>query len=166
VSGTSTMQHRAVRRVERRPHARPQEPVPGAPTVVVGYDGSDDARAAFDVALEHAGADGTVVVAHAIPSRPQALRTEEERRFRDLTLGALERLMPRSGGEATVEARVLRGGVADVLTGLAAARGAGLIVVGARGRGGRTALGSSLCALLRQATCPVLVVSAPAAAQR
>jgi hypothetical protein len=36
-------------------------------TIVVGYDGSDEAREAVAVAAEHAGRDGTVVAVHVRP---------------------------------------------------------------------------------------------------
>jgi len=58
------------------------------------------------------------------------------------------------------QAHLVEGGVAQEIVGLAEEIGAGLIVIGSRGRGGirRTLMGSVSDSVVRHAHCPVMVV--------
>jgi nucleotide-binding universal stress UspA family protein len=66
----------------------------------------------------------------------------------------------RSAGGTLVEAHLIEGRIAPEIVALAEEIGAGLIVLGSRGRGGigRALMGSVSDAVVRHAHCPVLVV--------
>jgi len=133
-------------------------------TVVVGYDGSDEARAAFTTAVGRAGSSGTVLAVHA--TRPASSwlgapyydRTVEERLLAGRAiLDQLNDSAQRAG--PTIEFELLDGSPANALMRIAAARAAHEIVVGSRGLGrARAALGSVSHSLLHAADRPVLVV--------
>lgn len=143
-------------------------PGPDAGRVVVGIDGSElslgAVRQAFRTAsLRRAGL--TIVHAWAAPNFdapgtavPTALVLEEveqdELRAMAETVAGLREQYP----DVTVEQRLVHGKASKVL--IDASRGAELIVVGSRGRGGFASLllGSVSHAVLHHAQCPVLVV--------
>jgi len=139
-------------------------------TVVVGYDGSDEARAAFAVAIDRAGPSDAVAVIHAATPASSWLGTPYyQRAVAELHQAAervLDELRPIAEQiETPIEFEVLEGRPAEVLIRAAAVRDAGEIVVGARGLGRlRGALGSVSQELLREAARPVLVVGPDAAA--
>ena len=66
----------------------------------------------------------------------------------------------RSGGGTVAEGHLIEGRVAPEIVALAEEIGAGLIVMGSRGRGGirRALMGSVSDSVVRHAHCPVLVV--------
>jgi nucleotide-binding universal stress UspA family protein len=140
-----------------------------APTVVVGYDGSGEARRALEVAAERARPGGTVVVVHAAPSASEwldssfyanavAARTQREEEI----LGELADV---DLGDVRLEVELVDGAPAEVLVREARLRDALEIVVGSRGLGAiRAALGSVSHEVLRHADRPVVVVP-PAAAE-
>jgi len=151
----------------------PQDTFPSAPvtartakrrTVVVGYDGSDEARTAFAVAIERSEATGTLVVVHATPPASSWLGSPYYERAVARNHQAAERVLDEMRPLAEqvqmpIEFEVLEGSPAEVLVRAAAARAADEIVVGSRGLGRlHGALGSVSQELLREATCPVLVV--------
>lgn len=133
--------------------------------IVVGYDGSESARAAVDYAGRRAGADGTVFVVTAYGPPPDWLGHREYDRIvaqhrahgNDLLeslMGVRDWLPP-----ADYELELLEGPAAEALERVADTRGADEIVVGSRGRGRvRGALGSVSHALLRDARRPVVVM--------
>ena len=142
-----------------------------APTIVVGYDGSDPARAALVFAARRAGTRGRVFVVHAYELPPDFLgspyydhflseqRDRGEAPLRDLLLQD-ESL---TGPEYEME--LIGGSPAEAITDVARARHADQIVVGARGLGRiRALLGSVSHELLHIADRPVVVI--PAAALR
>ncbi|GBQ01357.1 universal stress protein UspA [Streptomyces spongiicola] len=141
--------------------------------VLLGADGSPSGRGAVEFAFEEAVLRGTGVVAvHAWtpwsvavtppqdPSMPNALEPDVLAAGEERVLA--ETLAGRRDGhpDVAVEHSVVRGGAREAL--IEASRDAGLIVVGARGRGGFAGLllGSVSQALLHHAHCPVAVVRA------
>jgi nucleotide-binding universal stress UspA family protein len=140
--------------------------------IVVGVDGSACARTALEFALAEAGlrdADLEVVSVVAVPaywpvgmglaSSSVALPTEE--RLLDAVRAEVEELVAEVVGdraEVPVHVRVVPGQPAATL--IDQARGADLLVVGHRGRGGfaSAVLGSVGLHSVLHATCPVTVV--------
>jgi nucleotide-binding universal stress UspA family protein len=132
-------------------------------TIVVGYDGSDEARAAIAVAAERAGRDGTVVAVHVRPSPAKWLDTSHYH-------GAVEHYhragsevlatVPAAGPDGpTIETQLVDGAPAEALIREAKLYAAREIVVGARGLGRvRAAFGSVSQELMREADRPVVVV--------
>jgi nucleotide-binding universal stress UspA family protein len=154
-------------------------PVSGAPdaaakprTVVVGYDGSDEARAAFAVAIDRAQPRDRIVLVHAIAPASNWLGTPYYDRAVAQNHEAAQRVLDEMRPiaeqvETPIEFSVLEGPPAEVLIQAAAVREADEIVVGSRGLGRiRGALGSVSQELLREAARPVLVVTRDAAAAR
>jgi nucleotide-binding universal stress UspA family protein len=141
------------------------------PTIVVGYDGSDPARAALVFAARQAGTRGRVFVVHAYELPPDFLGSPyydqflSERRDRG---EALLRDLPLQDAWLTgpeYEMELIGGSAAEAITDVARARHADQIVVGARGLGRiRALLGSVSHELLHIADRPVVVI--PAAALR
>jgi len=129
--------------------------------IVVGFDGSANARRALEAALDVAGADTrlTVVAAAHSPVPPgQALPVGDEgleERRRELE--DARRHLAELGREAEVVA--VPGAPADVLVEEADRRGADLIVVGRRGLNGaeRLVMGSVSSKVARLARCSVLI---------
>ena len=134
-------------------------------TVVVGYDGSDQARAAVDLAIEHARPGGRVfiVCSYALPSdfrgyasydQVLAERQAHAREVMDELVDGTEALR-----DVDFETELLGGPPAEAVAEVARAREADEIVVGSRGLGRfRGALGSVSHALLHLADRPVVVV--------
>jgi nucleotide-binding universal stress UspA family protein len=81
-----------------------------------------------------------------------------EQRARDVLEAEVEKL--RSAGGTVAQAHLLEGRVAPEVVALAEEIGAGLIVMGSRGRGSirRALMGSVSDSVVRHAHCPVLVV--------
>jgi nucleotide-binding universal stress UspA family protein len=118
-------------------------------TIVVGVDGSDESRAALRWSLEEGQLRGAEVKALHVWQYPPDLvwkfpastlaaegspmpdRGLFEKRAKDLLRGVVSEV---AGAGADVKQEVVEGSVADRL--VAAARGAELLVVGSRGRGG------------------------------
>ncbi|MEV5971333.1 universal stress protein [Streptomyces sp. NPDC051921] len=132
--------------------------------VVVGVDGSEHSLRALEWALRAARSlEAPLTVAHV---RSEALQLGSARiaslggkpEIPDTVVDALAaKVGPRAEG-LDVRYASLDGSVVDALT--EAARGARLLVVGARGRGGFASLllGSASRALASSAPCPVVVV--------
>jgi nucleotide-binding universal stress UspA family protein len=136
-------------------------------TIVVGYDGSHEAREAVTLAAERAGPDGTVVVLHVRPSpsrwldtaRHQSAVEEYERRGSEV----LDTLLDVASDGPAIVAELVDGKPAEALIREARLYDASEIVVGSRGVGRlRAALGSVSRQLLREADRPVVVVPARA----
>ena len=151
---------RAVER-ELRLAATPSEAAT-PPVVVVGYDGSDNARAALDYAsrrIEEVGGQLVAVCAFHAPSdwfgAPYYQRAldDSQERAREVTRGLEDR--------PDVEADIVMAPPIEALTRVGQARDASEIVVGARGLGRfRAALGSVSHGLLHEADRPVVIVPA------
>ncbi|MEU3148162.1 MULTISPECIES: universal stress protein [unclassified Streptomyces] len=147
-----------------------EQPRP-ARRVLVGVDGSPAGDAAVEFAFAEAALRGAPLTAlHAwtlwnasLPALqdesmpytnpPGELEDSEERLVTEALSGRGERYPG-----VTVEHKVVRGGAREAL--IEASRDAGLLVLGARGRGGFAGLllGSVSQALLQHAHCPVAVV--------
>ena len=138
------------------------------PRLVVGVDGSDNARRGLVWAIDEArlrGARLVVVSAWEIPptvlASPVATAAFDVKSWSDLaeeTLDEALRSVDLSGIAGGVDRSVTEGPAAQVL--LEAAAGADLLVVGSRGRGGFVGLllGSVSQHLAQHATCPVVIV--------
>jgi nucleotide-binding universal stress UspA family protein len=133
-------------------------------TLLVGFDGSVESRAAFEMAVERAGPEDTIVVLHARDQASTWMGTPYyDRAVQDnLVLGQslLDELRPRAEqASVTVLFELHEGRPAEVISRIAALRGVDEIVVGTRGLGRfRASLGSVAQELLRTADCPVVVV--------
>ena len=129
--------------------------------ILVGFDGSTNARRALEEALEIARADTriTVVAAAQAPAPPgetlPAGAEGVEERQRELE--DAKRQLAELGVQAEVVA--VSGAPADVLVEEAERRGADLIVVGRRGLTGaeRMVMGSVSSKVARLARCSVLI---------
>jgi nucleotide-binding universal stress UspA family protein len=139
-------------------------------TRIVGYDGSEEARVAFAVAIDRSQPSDTIVVVHATSPASSWLGdpyySHIVETIHDKAERVLDELRPIAEQlETAIEFEVLEGPPAEVLIRAAAVREADEIVVGSRGLGRiRGALGSVSHALLREAARPVLVVTRDAAA--
>ena len=147
-------------------------------TILLATDGSQEAelagRTAADVA-EKTGSElhvvhvfgiapvGAPVYPEATDVQGEALEVEAEERISEQQ--ARERLEAevekiRSAGGDVAQAHLREGRVAPEIVALAEDIGAGLIVIGSRGRGGirRALMGSASDMVVRHAHCPVLVI--------
>jgi nucleotide-binding universal stress UspA family protein len=139
-------------------------PRPAERTVVAGYDGSSPSERALERAATLAGAQGTVVVVTASPSRLSPGVTSEpilDAPAPDEQNAMLERsraLLHEHGIQATLVATDLD--PAEALLQAARDHRAELIVVGHTGSGyvARALLGSTAENVVRGAPCDVLVV--------
>jgi nucleotide-binding universal stress UspA family protein len=142
-----------------------------APTIVVGYDGSDAGRAALLFAARQAGPGGRVFVVGAYELPPDFLGSPNYDRLLSERRGHAEALLadlPLHSGELAgpeYETELVGGPAAEAIADIARARHADEIVVGARGLGRvRALLGSVSHELLHIADRPVVVI--PSAAIR
>ena len=153
------------RRAVQREVRRPVQAGPGRATIVTGFDGSVNARAALGYAAERLGAagDGRIVATYAYdaPSdwlgRPYFQRAldEHQQRGREV-LGKLEQEGLAAG---ELETELIEGSPAESLVRVGHAHDADEIVVGSRGLGRfRGALGSVSHELLHEADLPLVVV--------
>jgi nucleotide-binding universal stress UspA family protein len=139
-------------------------------TVVVGYDGSDAARAALELAERHAGADGFIVIVHAydLPADFLGAPNFDELLAKRQAHGqSLLESLPLTGDETRRENRyeteLIGGPPARAIAYVAQARDADEIIVGARGLGPvRALLGSVSHELLHIADRPVVVIPSTA----
>jgi nucleotide-binding universal stress UspA family protein len=137
------------------------------PTTIVGYDGSETAKAALAYAAGRTGSEGRLVVAHVVTSPVLFMDTEYHddalelaRQFGESTMREVEDLL----AGVPSDLRVVEGPPARRLVELARDEDAGEIVVGSRGFGpGRAVLGSVSHALLHEADRPLVILTARAA---
>ena len=140
-------------------------------TIVVGFDGSHEARAALDWGLDEARLRGAKLrVVHAWSLTPVAVASVGPGAFpssgdidslesasRELVTSAAGELAAREPG-VPIEPKLVRGGAAQAL--LDEAETADLLVVGSRGHGGFAGLllGSVSHQCASHAACPVVIV--------
>jgi nucleotide-binding universal stress UspA family protein len=143
-------------------------------TIVVGFDGSEHARAALELAAREAASRGLalrVVTAWHVPAvafgsglgpAPGFDPHEIEEAARATSAQALELLGP-DASKLDVETRVREGDPAHVLVDEAADADAVTLVVGSRGHAGLAGvlLGSVSQHCAAHAPCPVVIVHAP-----
>ena len=135
--------------------------------IVLATDGSREAELAATTAAALAkGTDSELHVVHVGPFMPMLFSTMEEeparmaREARKTLDDAVGRIEAAGGNVAQAHLRV--GGASEEIVALAEELGAGLILMGNRGRGGvrRALMGSVSDSVVRHAHCPVLVVRA------
>lgn len=149
--------------VVRPPAVRGTREIPGTGPVVVGVDGSTGSAAAVAFAFEEADARGTGLIAvYAWGIMPHDVGGDDPRREQRVAETALvEALAPwrEKYPDVRVQHRAIHS-LVPVNTILDESDGAGLIVVGPRGRGGFAGLmlGSVGDGLVRHAATPVAVV--------
>ena len=149
----------------REPHEH------GACTVVVGYDGSEPARAALAYAARRAGGGGRVVAVHAFQPAPDWLGSPYYQRALDLHQAEgrelLEALEEQSELGVELTTSLLEGPPARAIIAAADARDADEIVIGSRGFGPvRGVLGSVSHAVLHGADRAVVVIPVTAAPEQ
>ena len=135
---------------------------------VVGYDGSDGAKAALGVAADLAegtGADLVIVFGYEPPSMraggPVGYQKEAIEAIGEERLAEAEAIL--EGSTVHVETLPVAELPADAVIDVAMERGASLIVIGTRGETPLVGaiLGSTAYKLLHRSPIPVLVVPAP-----
>ena len=139
--------------------------------IVVGYDGSDSAKAALDFATKQAQAlGGAIVVAHVLEWSPYSFLTPTEleerhkRRGEELERAEAAILAPAveslkaSGVEISTALKY--GGIATTLGDIAKEEGASQIVIGRNGEPGLSSrvFGSTAISLAQSAPVPVTIV--------
>ena len=136
---------------------------------VVGFDGSDMARAAVACASRRLGHGDRLVAAHVVGVPPALLESpyfeSALARARERGARVLEEAKGALARDAPAELRLVEGPPAHALVGLAREVGAAEIAVGSRGFGALRAagLGGTSHALLHETDRPVLVVPRRAA---
>ena len=138
---------------------------PGDPAhlIVLGYDGSDDARAALDYAMRHLAPGGEIHAVHAYHAPAEWMGTSHYNRAVEARLEAGERLLAEIEDRPQVKTELIAGAPAATLARVAAVRDADEIVVGSRGHGTlRAAVGSVAHAVLHEADRPIVIVPRPA----
>jgi nucleotide-binding universal stress UspA family protein len=133
--------------------------------ILVGHDGSDEADAAFESALELASLSGARVSAVSVatpPEPPTVVETEASLEAATKHFEEIFETLRRRADECNVDldTRVLVGHPAEQILRVAAELGVDLIVVGRRGRSGirQWLFGSTSQRVISHAPCSVLVV--------
>ena len=139
--------------------------------IVVGYDGSDSAKAALDFATDLAQAlGGSIVVAHVLEWSPYSFLTptelEERHKRRGEELERAEAAIIAPAVESleatglTISTALKYGSIGETLGKIAKEAGANQIVIGRNGEPGLTSrvFGSVAISLAQSAPVPVTIV--------
>lgn len=137
-------------------------------TIVLATDGSEHSDRALGYARDLALRDGAeVIVVHAFEGIPGYLGVDTKSEVAARHVSAGREIADRAREQledagVDVEAEILQGPPAEAILRVAEGRGADLIVMGTRGRGGLTSLllGSVSQHVLAHSKVPVMVVSA------
>ena len=151
-------------------HPRDWRPHGGC-TVVVGYDGSEAARAALSYAARRSCEGGRIVAVHAFAPVPDWLGAPNYQEtldaYQEHGRQLLQALEDEPARDAKLETSLLEGPAARAIVAAADARDADEIVVGSRGFGPmRGVLGSVSHAVLHEADRVVVVIPADALTAR
>lgn len=135
-------------------------------TVVLGYDGSEAARAALEYAGARAADGGHLFVVCVSEPPPPFLGSPYYQRVLDESLGHARELGAEARAllpaDADVATELMEGSPSESIVKVAQTRGADEIVVGSRGLGKvRAALGSVSQDVLHLADRPVVVIPSP-----
>lgn len=137
-----------------------------SPLVVVGYDGSETARAALAYGVTRARPGGKVIAVYGFGPPPDWLGAPDYQRVLEDHQGrgraVLDSILLEGSDEVLdveFETELMAGSPADAIAEVARVRDADEIVVGSRGFGRvRAAMGSVSHALLHDADRPVVVI--------
>jgi nucleotide-binding universal stress UspA family protein len=132
-------------------------------TLVVGYDGSPEARAALAYAADRANGAAKLYVVTAVAPVPDLLGAPHYQHFIDAAHDRgrelLDEAARRVPGDVALETELVEGRPAEAIVRVAEVRDADEIVIGSRGLSrARAALGSVSHDVLHLADRPVLVV--------
>jgi nucleotide-binding universal stress UspA family protein len=133
--------------------------------ILVAVDGSENARAALDFAIDMAPRYGaTLVLLHAFPHVSDLLGTPQyEQLLAARTLigqRLLEAARTQVGDITATQTQLVEGPPTPAILRVAAEEGCDMIIMGSRGHGqiAGLLLGSVSSAVAQQARCPVLIV--------
>lgn len=132
-------------------------------TLIVGVDGSEDAKVAVNWAAEVAPAlDARVVAVHAVGLLEHERGDPESSHLRPELAQWTTALDGLPAGR--VERRLIPGDPVSVLLDLAASEPGAIVTIGTRGKGGRLGytLGSTSLQVAERCPCPVVIVPRPA----
>jgi nucleotide-binding universal stress UspA family protein len=129
-----------------------------ASSIALLYPEATDPKRVENIALLYPEATDPERVEQLAPVLKEALERPLEQRGREVLDGEVERV--RSAGGTVAQSHLMMGEVAREIVHLAEDLGAGLIVMGSRGRGGirRALMGSVSESVVRHAHCPVTIV--------
>jgi nucleotide-binding universal stress UspA family protein len=132
-------------------------------TLVIGYDGSPEARAALAHATTEVDGDGKLYLVCAVAPVPDLLGSPNYQHFIDSRHELAQHLLDEAAGQippgVEFETELIEGPAAESLVRVADVRDADEIVVGSRGLGrARAVLGSVSHDVIHLAHRPVLVI--------
>ncbi|HET8673069.1 MAG TPA: universal stress protein [Thermoleophilaceae bacterium] len=128
-------------------------------TAVVGHDGSATAAAVLTHAARRVGADGYLIVVHALPLGVSVSDAETGRAYASVARAVLRSIEAALPEGTSHETRIVEGPASKALLETAGRCGADEIVLGASpGRAARGAIGRVADSVLRRSELPVTIV--------
>jgi nucleotide-binding universal stress UspA family protein len=145
--------------LDRAPEScRTASPVTGL-TVVAGHDGSTTGTAVVAHAAQRAGADGYLIVVHALPLGVAPEDADRQAGYADMVSSLLDSVDGSVADGASYEMRVVAGPASKALLEAAQRYDADEMILGAAAnRRARGAIGRVADAVLRQSNVPVTIV--------